>query len=328
LGFEAFDPELRLAGVIANKVAGPGHHRYLEQAIQASCTATLLGWLPRDRSIELPSRHLGLVMSDETMDHKMMGQLADWVERGLDLDRLLELSAAAALYKPEGSIPLMAKAPPSEAVRIGIARDAAFCFYYQDNLELLNRLGAELVPWSPIAGQLPRGLQGLYFGGGYPELYSAQLSANSQALNAVRRFVLGDGPVYAECGGLMYLSQAIVDERGGHFPMVGILPSRSIMRGQLASLGYFEVRGADGNELLPPGESVRGHQFRYSDLDQVAGTLERQYRVRGAGDDGTTFPEGYRIGNCLASYIHLHFLSNPGFPARWLDLCRRSIVRN
>jgi cobyrinic acid a,c-diamide synthase len=324
LGFESFDPDLRLAGVVANKVAGPGHYRYVEQAILASCTAEPAGWLPIDRSIELPSRHLGLVMSDETMDETKMGWLADWVEQGLDLDRLLELSGALIDFEPEWAT------TPSRAddtVRIVLARDAAFCFYYQDNLELLERLGAELVSWSPIADSLPEGLQGLYFGGGYPELFSSKLSANSKAKEAVRRFILRHGPVYAECGGLMYLTQAIVDERGGMFPMTGVLPARSTMRGRLAALGYFEVEGVNGNEFLLPGESIRGHQFRWSDVDPIPGTIKRQYRVRGARDGENPFLEGYRIGNCLASYIHLHFLSNAAFPARWLDLCRRSSAR-
>jgi cobyrinic acid a,c-diamide synthase len=324
LGFEAFDPNIRLAGVIANKVAGPGHYRYLEQAIQASCRATLLGWLPKDPSIELPSRHLGLVMSYEAVDNRTMGLLADWVEQGLDLDRLAEVSAAVVDGQPESAAPQSEPPTGSSLVRIGIARDRAFCFYYQDNLETLEQYGAELVPWSPIAGAPPRGLQGLYFGGGYPELFASKLAANSLAIEAVRRFIIEGGPVYAECGGLMYLTEAIVDEQGSEFPMVGIFPAKTTMQGRLAALGYFSVQGAGSNELLPPGESIRGHQFRYSDVSPVPATVKRQYQV--SGIDKGAFMEGYRVGNCLASYIHLHFLSNSGFAARWLDQCRRSRV--
>jgi cobyrinic acid a,c-diamide synthase len=324
LGFETFDPDLRVACIIANKVAGPGHYRYLEDAVETSCRATIAGWLPRDHSIELPSRHLGLMMSEETLGQKTLDLLADRVEQGLDLDRLFELSAAVR----QGSTARPGLLPTNDMVRIGVARDAAFCFYYQENLELFERLGAELVPWSPISGYLPPGLQGLYFGGGYPELFAAKLSANTGALEAVRRFILAGGFVYAECGGLMYLSQAIVDQQGAEFPMVGILPSKSIMRSGLAALGYFEVQGTDGNELLPRSESVRGHQFRFSDLEPLPDTVKRHYQVHEAGNNRGTFLEGYRIANCLASYIHLHFLSNRRFAARWLDSCRRSIVRS
>jgi cobyrinic acid a,c-diamide synthase len=323
MGFETFDPDLRVAGVIANKIGGPGHYRYLEQAIQSSCKATIAGWLPRDRSIEFPSRHLGLMAAGETLGHKTLSLLADRAEQGLDLDRLLELSALADC---ECAIARPPAVPPNPTVRVGVAQDAAFCFYYPENLELFQHLGAELVQWCPTTGRLPQGLQGLYFGGGYPELFADKLSANTRALDAVRKFIHGGGPVYAECGGLMYLSQSIVDQQGEEFPMVGILPSRSIMRKRLAALGYFEVQGTVGNELLPPGESVRGHQFRYSDLEPVPDTVKRHYQVLGNGNNQAAFLEGYRIANCLASYIHLHFMSNPGFAARWLDQCRQSIV--
>ena len=326
LGFEAFDPRLRLVGVIANKIAGTGHYRYVEEAIRASCGAEPLGWLPKDPSIEIPSRHLGLVMSGETMDETSIGLLADWVERGVNLDRLLQLSEVSLGCEAESATPCAPSETRRDAVRIGVAHDAAFCFYYQDNLELLEQLGAELVPWSPLYDSLPEGLQGLYFGGGYPELFASVLSANSRAMNRIRQFIMADGHVYAECGGLMYLSQAIIDKRGVEFPMVGVLPAKSVMRDRIAALGYFEVEGADENELLPPGQSIRGHQFRYSDLSPVPVTVKRQYRVKGCGNGERTFPEGYRIGNCLASYIHLHFQSNIGFGARWLDLCRHSGV--
>ena len=326
LGFETFDPGLDLVGVIANRIAGPGHYRYVEEAIRASCKAEPLGWLPRDPSIEIPSRHLGLVMSGETMDQTRIGLLADWVERGVNLDRLLHLSEVSLGRQGEPAAPC-APSSTRHAVRIGIARDSAFCFYYQDNLELLERLGAELVPWSPLNDSLPEGLQGLYFGGGYPELFASTLSANSQALSGIRRFILANGHVYAECGGLMYLTEAIVDKSGNGFPMVGVLPAKSIMRDRIAALGYCEVEGVDGNDLLPKGKFIRGHQFRYSDLTPVPPTVKRQYRVKASGNNEATFSEGYRVSNCLASYIHLHFYSNVGFAARWLDLCRQSDVR-
>jgi cobyrinic acid a,c-diamide synthase len=327
LGFEAFDVDVRLVGVIANKIAGPGHYRYVEEAIRASCNAEPLGWLPKDRAIEIPSRHLGLVMPGEAMNETTIGLLADWVERGVNLDRLLKLSATCTDSLPAAVTSPSLPAGAADTVRIGIARDAAFCFYYQDNLELLEQLGAELVPWSPIGGDLPQGLQGLYFGGGYPELFGRELSANSHLMERIRRFILGQGPVYAECGGLMYLTEAIVDTGGNAFPMVGVLPAKSIMRDGIAALGYCVVEGVNDSELLPDGQSIRGHQFRYSDLDSVPAAVKRQYRVKSTGISASTFLEGYRIGNCLASYLHLHFHSNAGFAGRWLDLCRRSNAR-
>jgi cobyrinic acid a,c-diamide synthase len=173
---------------------------------------------------------------------------------------------------------------------------------------------------------LPDGLQGLYFGGGYPELFAAELSANTEARQSVRDFILRQGPVYAECGGLMYLTECIVGEGGREFAMAGILPTKATMHRRLAALGYVEVEGVNGNELLPPGQSIRGQQFRYSEVGAVSANIKRQSRVKSAGGD-EPFLEGYRVANCLASYVHLHFLSNAGFAARWMDICRRAPVR-
>jgi cobyrinic acid a,c-diamide synthase len=332
-GFETFDLDLLLVAVIANSVAGEGHYLYIKDAINASCRAELVGWLPRNPAVAMPSRHLGLVTACDVVDAARLEVLADWIESGIDLDRLLGLSVTHTVWEAAaegGEVRLVGAAnDPRRAsevsVRIGLARDRAFCFYYQDNLALLQRLGAELVSWSPIDDPLPDGLQGLYFGGGYPELYATQLTANVDARRAVGAFVAGGGAVYAECGGLMYLTEAIVDADGAEYPMVGILPTRARIRGRLVALAYAEVEGLD-DALLPPGQTARGHQFRYSEIDPMPGSIARRYRVRVRRRGDTPHLEGYSVHNCLASYIHLHFLSNPGFAARWLYSCRRSNV--
>jgi len=330
-GFETFDTDLRVIGVIANQVAGEAHYRYIEDAIRASCRAEPIGWLAQDQAIALPSRHLGLVTAPEIMDAARLKVLADWMEAGIDLDRLLALSAISVASDDtahDDEATLKDCRPASEApVRIGVARDRAFCFYYQDNLELLESLGTDIVPWSPMNDPLPAGLHGLYFGGGYPELYAAQLAANMSTRRAVSDFIAAGGAVYAECGGLMYLTEAIVDADGAEHPMAGVLPTQARMRGHLVALGYVEVEGVGGRMFLPEGEVARGHEFRYSDTDPIAESIARCYRLRtrrSRGDDPGL--EGYVVYNCLASYVHLHFLSNPGFAARWLDCCRRSNV--
>jgi cobyrinic acid a,c-diamide synthase len=321
-GFETFDRDLRLVAVIANNVAGEAHSSWIEDAIRASCRAKLIGCLAHTEAVSMPSRHLGLVTAPEVMDRARLAALADWVEAGIDLDCLLALSAKTSLdYADQNDFH-----PVTEpAVRIGIARDRAFCFYYQDNLELLRSMGAELVEWSPMSDPLPAGLHGLYFGGGYPELYAAQLAANGSARQAVSDFVAKGGAVYAECGGLMYLTEAIVDADGREHPMVGVLPTRARMRSHLVALSYVEVEGV-GNRMFPPeGEVARGHEFRYSDIDPMPENIARCYRLRKLRSrSGDTGLEGYVVANCLASYVHLHFLSNPCFAARWLDLCRQS----
>ncbi|HVG20610.1 MAG TPA: cobyrinate a,c-diamide synthase [Blastocatellia bacterium] len=334
-GFETFDPALRVVAVVANNVAGEGHYRYLRDAIGGSCRAELIGWLPRNAEAELPSRHLGLVTAAEALSKFRADVLAEWLEKGIDLDRLLELSAAGIA---ESAAPIdqanFAQAAGSDAplagpkVRIGVARDRAFCFYYESNLKLLEQSGATLVTWSPMDDPLPDGLHGLYFGGGYPELYAARLSANAQARSALAAFIEQGGAVYAECGGLMYLTEAIVDTDGTQYPMVGIFPTRARMRKQLTAIGYVEVEGisTSGQAPLPQGETARGHQFRYSEIDPVPETVARSYHIKSRGSYGAPNREGYVMNNCLASYVHLHFLSNPEFAARWVDGCRRSNI--
>lgn len=330
-GFETFDPGLRVAAVIANRVAGEGHYRYLEEAIRLSCRAEPVGWLAEAPSVALSSRHLGLITAPEVMNADRLKTLADWVEEGIDLDRLLSLAVVTPdperTLQGDGAETHRERLRTDAPVRIGVARDQAFCFYYQSNLDLLESLGAELVPWSPKDDSLPTGLRGLYFGGGYPELYAAQLTANVGARCAVNAFVEAGGVVYAECGGFMYLTEAIVDTDGAEHPMVGIFPTRTRMRAQLVALGYAEVEGiAVVTDRLPlaVGETARGHQFRFSEVDPVPESVARGYRIRAQRSGDTPRPEGYLIRNCLGSYVHLHFLSNPGFAARVLDLCRHS----
>lgn len=332
-GFETFDPELRVPAVIANRVAGEGHYRYIRDAIQASCRAEPLGWLACNPAISLPSRHLGLITAPEIMDAARLKSLADWIDAGIDLDRLLTLfrqnvSRGEAQLNGKDQIEIINRPETNAPIRIGVAYDRAFCFYYKDNLALLEQLGAELVFWSPIEAPLPSGLQGLYFGGGYPELYAAELSANETAREAVKAFIHSGGGVYAECGGLMYLTEAIVGLDDAEYPMVGIFPTRARMRRHLVALGYSEVEGLAGANggFLDSGETARGHEFRYSEIDSMPEDITRYYQLRSQKLNGESRHEGYSVYNCLASYIHLHFLSNPHFTVRWLDRCCRTKI--
>src|ERR1700760_1772013 len=200
LGFECFDPDLPLAGLILNRVAGLHHYQLLESAIQARCKTPILGWLPRDPAIAIPERHLGLhPAAEREVSLDALANLAEThfkVDSPLQLDFPLETTARSSMSNGE-----------TPRTRIGVARDHAFSFYYEDNLDLLRQQGAEIVPFSPIAGQiLPSDLDALYFGGGYPELYAGELSTNTTMLDQIRAFASSGGHIYAECGGLLYLS--------------------------------------------------------------------------------------------------------------------------
>jgi cobyrinic acid a,c-diamide synthase len=295
-GFDTVLPELRLCAVICNKVAGEGHYAYLRDAITARCRPAPVGYLPHDPDFAIPERHLGLHLAEEVFPPDRMTKLAQWIESHLDLDRLLELNLSREKQ------PVAPEADHTTRARIGIARDQAFCFYYQDNLDFLRMFGAELVEFSPILDRaLPQDLDGLYLGGGYPELHAQTLSNNAAMRAAIADF---DAPVYAECGGFMYLTRAIVDLDGRSWPMAGVFPTVARMQPRLAKLGYVEVE-------LPSGKRARGHEFRHSTIDPMPETIARPYR------------DGYRVRSVLASYVHLHFGSCPSFAQEFVDLCAR-----
>ncbi len=309
-GFETFDPSLDLAGIVFNRIGGARHAELLRESVSEYCATEVIGCLPRNASIAIPSRHLGLTLAAESLTEASLAQMADWIEANLDLDRLLALSRerSSPLDEPGEAAPA---ARPG--VRIGIAQDQAFCFYYQDNLDLLARYGAELIPFSPIRdSELPPGIGGLYLGGGYPELHAERLSANHSMLRGIREFAESGGPVYAECGGFMYLTEAIVDADGREHPMAGIFPTRARMQPRMAALGYVQPKITRDCLWAANCRDLRGHQFRYSKIDPMPGGIARAYEESA---------EGYRHKSVLGSYIHLHFLSSPGFAEQFVQHC-------
>jgi cobyrinic acid a,c-diamide synthase len=285
-----------------------------------------VGSLSRNEKIALPSRHLGLRLAAETLSPALLTAMADWVESQLDLGAVLQLAQSAAPSRDQTHLAEMTEearsmgvsvpessAPPrlQSPVRIAIARDPAFCFYYEDNLDLLRESGAELVEFSPVAdGALPAVIAGLYLGGGYPELHAARLSQNRSMLAAVRDFAHSGAPVYAECGGFMYLTEAIADGAGIEHPLVGLFPTRARMQLRLAALHYLEAEASEDALWLRAGDRLRGHEFRYSEIDAMPPEIPRC--LNGC----------YRAGSVLAGYPHLHFRSCPDFGARFVEACR------
>jgi cobyrinic acid a,c-diamide synthase len=247
--------------------------------------------------------------------------MAAWIERHVDLVALRSLTAAA----PVRACSLTGAASVSERrqsyTRIGVARDAAFCFYYRENLDLLESAGAELVEFSPMAdAALPPGLGGIYLGGGYPELHAAQLSGNRPMLESVRRFAEAGNPVYAECGGFMYLTEAIVEASGIEHSMAGLFPTRARMQPRLAALGYLEAEAAENALWLCAGERIRGHEFRHSEIDPMPAGVRRCFVLHnGRGERA----EGYAARSVLAGYAHLHFGSAPDFARRFVKACQQ-----
>ena len=208
-------------------------------------------------------------------------------------------------------------------IRVAIARDRAFSFYYQDNLDILQQLGAELVPWSPLTDEaLPADIQGLYFGGGFPEVFAQQLTENTSARESVRKAILTGMPTYAECGGLMYLCEQITDFEGQSWSMVGVLPTTTVM-GKRLTVGYRQAKALQNSPLLPIGATVWGHEFHHS---QLMATPEKPlFELRGYDQKGKgkATVEGWRVHQVHASYVHLHWGGRPEIPAHFLQRCQQ-----
>ena len=314
LGFTVFDPQLNVAGVIANRAGGPRHVQTLRDAL-ASSGISLLGALPTNPDYAVAERHLGLLPADEaTLD-----VLADAVAEYVDLEAVLRIARTAPPLVVAGSsaFPPMPLAP---SVRIGVARDEAFSFYYQDSLEMLEAHGAHLVSFSPLRDADLPPVDGLYLGGGHPEAHGEALAANRAMREAVAAAVRGATPIYAECGGLLYLTQRLEDGAGRGHAMVGVVPGVARMQDRPAALSYVTLEAREDSLLLRAGESVRAHEFHHStvELREPAGLVYRSVDGRGIADglDGVRLPGG------VASYAHLHLAANAAMAQRFIEACR------
>ena len=317
LGYQQFDPELRLAGVILNGVGGPRHLEFCQPQVEATTGLPVLGYLPRREELVQPERHLGLIPTVEgTVVREWYDTLIQQVEETIDLDRLVQLAATSS--PPPAQPNLYPAAPQPKRAIIAIARDQAFSFYYQDSLDLLEAWGAELAPFSPLEDEsLPPGAGGIYIGGGFPEMYARELSENRPMRKSVLEAAAQGLPIYAECGGLMYLGQSLSDLEGVHYPMVGVLPALTSMVGRNLHLGYREVESCTDSPILRRGQRVRGHEFHWSVLGQEAEPEQSVYRVIDQDDR----LEGFQVGSVWASYIHIHLGSDPSLARRFVDTC-------
>lgn len=319
-GFTTFDPKVRFAGLVLNKVASENHFRLLEPAIKETCNLPLLGWLPRETAIAIPERHLGLHTAEEFTDwEQKCRQLADFAEEHLNMDLLSEITSCSPSIAAVASS-VFSRTP---CVRIGVAQDRAFSFYYQDNLDCLRDRGAEIISFSPLAdSSLPPDLDALYFGGGYPELFAEVLSCNTSMLADIRAFAQAGKPVYAECGGMMYLSETLQTLDGQVYSMAGLLPLAVAMTEKLTRFGYTELEFTEDCLLGKKGTVTRGHSFHYSRCIPKQEILHA-YRVKYTLS-GREETEGYLQGNILASYLHLHFLANPSLAENFVEHAQRA----
>jgi len=326
-----------ISGVIFNKVASENHYRRLKNSIR---DVEVLGYLQRDLNYEIPHRHLGLTVAEESpITEENIEKLADAVLEHIDLDQIvrsLEFRVRSN-YSFEISNSKL-KTQNSKLLRIAIAYDKAFCFYYEDNLDFLREAGAELVTFSPISdSKIPDNVNAIYIGGGYPELHAEELSRNISMLESTHNWADSGKPIYAECGGLMYLSQGINDFNGNFLKMTGIFPfetqippypplAKGGMGGLRPHLGYREILLKDDCIIGKRGDRVRGHEFHYSEIKESSNTgHSSQYKVKN-GSGQNIQDEGYKFKNTLASYIHIHFGSHPDIAGNFVRFIKKNKV--
>ena len=293
-GLARYRNDVRVIGVLANRVAGERHYELLRQSLPANLHA--YGWLPATADIALPSRHLGLIQAAEVTD----------LTQRLERSAALLTPAAGALPQPSWFAPAQRDALPTPLAgrRIAVARDVAFSFVYRANLDLLRALGAELRFFSPLADATLPDADALYLPGGYPELHLRELQDNRALHDAIRAHHAAGRPIVAECGGMLYLFESLADTDGQHAVMVGLLPGRASMQQRLTALALQQI-------ALPEGE-LRGHTFHHSRLDTVLAPIAHGR----CPDGGGTSEAVYRVGRLTASYVHAYFPSNPMACAR------------
>jgi cobyrinic acid a,c-diamide synthase len=328
-GYENFDRQVPLAGVILNRVGSPRHFTYLKEAVETYCHTEVLGYLPRDESLTIPERHLGLVTAEEgPLPESFLSRLSCVLEEKVNIERILAIAQSAQEMTVESTSSLPFKrslpfnppregsyapafSPPQRMIKtVAVARDEAFCFYYQDNFDLIRQAGAELLFFSPLRDRsIPASCEALYLGGGYPELYGPQLSQNASMLGSIRSFIEEGGHVLAECGGFVYLTKGIQTFDKQFFPLAGIFPVCPRMERKV-HLGYREIHISEDCPLGLAGSRLRGHEFHYSTTERMPDTIQRAYE--GFDSNGTERKiEGFRYKNCLAGYPHIHFGSHP-----------------
>ena len=309
LGCRVFDPELRLAGVILNRVGTSRQEKVIRAAIEADVGLPVLGAIPRLADQHLPSRHLGLVTA---MEHPRVAETLERVAavaaEHLDIPALLALADDTADLESD-VVPTTAIR--EKRVRIGVLRDRAFSFYYPENLAALERAGADLCDISPLADTELPDIDALYAGGGFPEIYASELAANRPLREALADRIDQGLPVWAECGGLMYLSRALIKDGVTH-DMVGTLPVRVEQMTKPQGHGYVKALSDRANPVLPEGTELCGHEFHYSRLRDNGNKVPTVLKLsRGVGVGGGR--DGLQVGQAIATYTHLHALATPSW---------------
>ncbi|MEK4227965.1 cobyrinate a,c-diamide synthase [Solibacillus sp. FSL H8-0538] len=315
-GFQMLSDKPNIVGVIVNQLGSVSHFELVKAAIEQECAVPVIGYLKKDNLLSIPSRHLGLIPAIERGDlNFFFEKLGALIAETVDLDRLLELTKADIL--PETG--QLFEQQADTGITIAVAKDEAFNFYYEENMELLRAKGVNLAFFSPLHNEpVPNDADGLYIGGGFPEEFAAQLQTNDIAKASIQQAIKNGIPTLAECGGFMYLTEAITTTDGERFEMTGLIPGEVVMQEKLAALGYREITGLGKNFLIAADEQAKGHEFHYSTY--VGEHVSPAYATKGRFGAKA---EGYQKNQLVAGYTHFHFASNPQLVDNWIRACKK-----
>lgn len=309
IGFKTLDPTVKIEGVILNLVKNRKHYLKTKEAVEKLANTPVIGGIPRDETISVEQRHLGLVPAVER--DSILRNIEDWgqvMEENIDLDALIAIMKEAGNL-PEGREPLFHKESKGN-LKIGVAKDEVFTFYYQDNLESLEANNADLIYFSPLHDDEVPDVDAVYIGGGYPEIFAKELAANYSMRTSLKKFHNDIRPIYAECGGLMYLTRSI-----NNHEMCDVFPYQSHMTKKPQALSYVIARAAHDNIIIPEGETFHGHEFHYSQLELEGSKPKFAFNIlRGRGVVDSK--DGLMSKNTLASYVHTHVAACPTFASQ------------
>lgn len=321
LGFREYDKDVEIAGVILNRL-GTDRHEAMVREVMEKIHMPVIGAFHRDDSLKTPERHLGLTPVTEIETQELIHHMGEAAGQWVDTEKLLQIAQEAAPLDKEEEIEALSK----KHVRIGVARDEAFSFYYPASLEALERRGAKLVDFSPLTDSHIPDVDGLIFGGGFPEMFLHELENNHSMKASIQKAAEEGMPIYAECGGLMYLCETIQGFDGDSYEMAGLVPGICEMQKKLQRVGYVTGKALRKSIIAGEGDTLKGHEFHFSTLSCDA-DFPWAYSLQGTRQK-TGHLEGYAKDNVLASYLHLSFDGNPKAADKFLDSCWEFKIRN
>ena len=317
LGFKLYEPAIKLAGVILNQIGSDSHQAMVTEAVER-IGVRVLGVIRRADSLKVPERHLGLLPVTENAAETVLTSIHAAIASQLDIEALLQLAATA----PELPLPSTPVLPTDRQVRIGVAKDEAFSFYYPESLRVLEEMGAELIPFSPLRDAALPAADGLLFGGGFPEMFLQQLADNQPMLDSIRTAASQGIPIVAECGGYMYLCRSVTDFHGRQYPLAGLISEHCRMEQRLQTVGYVEATALVDSVLCQAGETLRGHEFHFSRMEPADSAQPSQPAFQITKNrTGLSAPGGFAGPSLVASYLHIHFAGNLTAARRFVAAC-------